>query len=119
MKIVFFTHSIVSDWSHGNAHFLRGLIRALHGRGHDVVACERAGRVRHGTGKVSADGSENSGFWAPKCPAPLKSTADLPRKLALYLTLPYNKSHRVRPKGSAPAAIETRQTRQQVRKQRK
>lgn len=41
MKIVFFVHSLVSDWSHGNAHFLRGLVRALQRRGHEVVACER------------------------------------------------------------------------------
>lgn len=41
MKVVFFVHSVVSDWSHGNAHFLRGLMRALARRGHDVVACER------------------------------------------------------------------------------
>ncbi len=41
MRIVIFVHSIVSDWSHGNAHFLRGLMRALQVRGHQVVACER------------------------------------------------------------------------------
>lgn len=41
MRIVFFTHSLISDWSHGNAHFLRGLVRALERRGHEVVACER------------------------------------------------------------------------------
>jgi spore maturation protein CgeB len=41
MKIVIFAHSIVSDWSHGNAHFLRGLMRALTKRGHEVVGCER------------------------------------------------------------------------------
>jgi spore maturation protein CgeB len=41
MKIVFFTHSLVSDWSHGNAHFLRGLARALGARGHEVVSCEQ------------------------------------------------------------------------------
>lgn len=41
MKIVIFAHSVVSDWSHGNAHFLRGLMRALAHRGHEVVACER------------------------------------------------------------------------------
>jgi spore maturation protein CgeB len=41
MKIVLFAHSLVSDWSHGNAHFLRGLMRALAGRGHSVTACER------------------------------------------------------------------------------
>lgn len=41
MRIVLFAHSVVSDWSHGNAHFLRGLMRALQRRGHEVVACER------------------------------------------------------------------------------
>jgi len=41
MKIVIFAHSFVSDWSHGNAHFLRGLARALGARGHQVVGCER------------------------------------------------------------------------------
>lgn len=41
MKIVLFVHSIVSDWSHGNAHFLRGLMRALAARGHQVSACEQ------------------------------------------------------------------------------
>ncbi|MEX2572024.1 MAG: glycosyltransferase [Gemmatimonadota bacterium] len=41
MKVVVFAHSLVSDWSHGNAHFLRGLARALGGRGHRVVTCER------------------------------------------------------------------------------
>jgi spore maturation protein CgeB len=41
MKIVILAHSFVSDWNHGNAHFLRGLARALRARGHDVLACER------------------------------------------------------------------------------
>src|SRR5215211_2306699 len=36
MKLVFFYHSIVSDWNHGNAHFLRGIARDLIARGHDV-----------------------------------------------------------------------------------
>jgi spore maturation protein CgeB len=40
MKIVLFTHTVVSDWNHGNAHFLRGLMRALQRRGHRVLACE-------------------------------------------------------------------------------
>jgi spore maturation protein CgeB len=41
MRIVYFAHSLVSDWSHGNAHFLRGLARSLGKRGHSVVCCER------------------------------------------------------------------------------
>lgn len=41
MRILIFTHSLVSDWNHGNAHFLRGLARALGLRGHQVVSYER------------------------------------------------------------------------------
>jgi hypothetical protein len=41
VRIIFFVHSVLSDWNHGNAHFLRGLMRALRSRGHDVLACER------------------------------------------------------------------------------
>ena len=36
MKIVLFYHSLVSDWNHGNAHFLRGVATELVERGHDV-----------------------------------------------------------------------------------
>ncbi|MHA6766246.1 CgeB family protein [Sphingobium ummariense] len=42
MKIVYFTHSLLSCWNHGNAHFLRGVLRELIARGHDVTACEPA-----------------------------------------------------------------------------
>ncbi len=40
MRFVLFTHSITSDWNHGNAHFLRGILRALHRAGHQARACE-------------------------------------------------------------------------------
>jgi spore maturation protein CgeB len=43
VKIVYFTHSLLSCWNHGNAHFLRGVLRELQARGHDVVALEREG----------------------------------------------------------------------------
>lgn len=36
MRIVYFTHSLASCWNHGNAHFLRGVLRELLYRGHDV-----------------------------------------------------------------------------------
>ena len=36
MRVAIFCHSIVSDWNHGNAHFLRGIARELIARGHDV-----------------------------------------------------------------------------------
>ncbi len=38
----FFYHSVISDWNHGNAHFLRGLMRALQAHGHSVVCYEPA-----------------------------------------------------------------------------
>lgn len=36
MRIVLFVHSLLSDWNHGNAHFLRGVAGELQSRGHDV-----------------------------------------------------------------------------------
>ncbi|OHB36967.1 MAG: glycosyltransferase, partial [Phenylobacterium sp. RIFCSPHIGHO2_01_FULL_70_10] len=40
MKVVYFTHSLASCWNHGNAHFLRGVLRELIARGHEVAAYE-------------------------------------------------------------------------------
>jgi len=40
MRFVFYTHSLVPDWNHGNAHFLRGVMRELVARGHDALAME-------------------------------------------------------------------------------
>ena len=42
MRILYFTHSLVSCWNHGNAHFQRGLLRELAARGHQVTALEPA-----------------------------------------------------------------------------
>lgn len=42
MKLVLFYHSLVSDWNHGNAHFLRGVVRELIGLGHTVEVYEPA-----------------------------------------------------------------------------
>jgi spore maturation protein CgeB len=42
MRFVLFAHSLVSDWNHGNAHFLRGIVRALQARGHEVRSFEPA-----------------------------------------------------------------------------
>ncbi len=36
MKFVFFYHTLLSDWNHGNAHFLRGIITELLAHGHSV-----------------------------------------------------------------------------------
>ncbi len=40
MKVVLFCHSLVSDWNHGNAHFLRGVTAELLARGHEVRVFE-------------------------------------------------------------------------------
>lgn len=40
MRIVMFYHSLISDWNHGNAHFLRGVVGELLARGHDVRVFE-------------------------------------------------------------------------------
>jgi len=40
MRIVLFCHSLVSDWNHGNAHFLRGVARELLERGHPLDVFE-------------------------------------------------------------------------------
>src|SRR6266851_2615738 len=43
LKIALFAHSLVSDWNHGNAHFLRGLMRELVRMGHSVRCYEELG----------------------------------------------------------------------------
>jgi spore maturation protein CgeB len=40
MRIVLFVHSLLSDWNHGNAHFLRGVAAELVSRGHDLRVYE-------------------------------------------------------------------------------
>lgn len=42
MNFVYFTHSLRSCWNHGNAHFLRGVLRELIAGGHGVRAYEPA-----------------------------------------------------------------------------
>jgi spore maturation protein CgeB len=43
VRFVYFTHSLASCWNHGNAHFLRGVLRELIHAGHEVAAYEPAG----------------------------------------------------------------------------
>lgn len=56
MKVVVFCHSLISDWNHGNAHFLRGVVSELQARGHaiDVYEPEDAWSVQN----LLADGGE-------------------------------------------------------------
>jgi spore maturation protein CgeB len=60
MRLAFFIHSFVSDWNHGNAHFLRGLLDSLARQGHQVASWEprRAWSLQnlladHGIGPVA------------------------------------------------------------------
>lgn len=43
MRIVYFTHSLASCWNHGNAHFVRGVLRELIRCGHEVQVYEPLG----------------------------------------------------------------------------
>lgn len=40
MRVVMFTHSLLSDWNHGNAHFLRGIAGEFLARGYDLRVWE-------------------------------------------------------------------------------
>jgi spore maturation protein CgeB len=42
MRFALFYHSLISDWNHGNAHFLRGVCCELLAEGHSVQVFERA-----------------------------------------------------------------------------
>ena len=42
LRIAYFAHSLRSDWNNGNAHFLRGLMRAITALGHRVTVFEPA-----------------------------------------------------------------------------
>jgi spore maturation protein CgeB len=67
MKIVYFTHSLRSCWNHGNAHFLRGVLRELAARGHDVVSWEPEGAWS--LGNLLADhGREGLAAWEEAYP---------------------------------------------------
>src|ERR687886_2214329 len=90
MRIALFCHSLVSDWNHGNAHFLRGVVAELVARGHDVQCYEprdgwsRANLVaEHGTGPIDDFRREvpalQSTLYDPRRfdPARAVATADL------------------------------------------
>lgn len=40
LRIAYLAHALRSDWNNGNAHFLRGLLRALGVMGHDLIGFE-------------------------------------------------------------------------------
>jgi spore maturation protein CgeB len=67
VRFVLFYHSLVSDWNHGNAHFLRGMLRELQARGHEAVVCEpRNGWSRRNL--VAAQGARATAEFAAAFP---------------------------------------------------
>ncbi|HEU4625306.1 MAG TPA: glycosyltransferase [Steroidobacteraceae bacterium] len=61
MHFVLFYHSLISDWNHGNAHFLRGVATELQAQGHAVSIYEPADgwslrnlRENHGDEPIAA-----------------------------------------------------------------
>jgi spore maturation protein CgeB len=61
VRFVLFYHSLISDWNHGNAHFLRGVVRELLKLGHQVRVLEPANgwslrnlRADHGDAPLQA-----------------------------------------------------------------
>jgi spore maturation protein CgeB len=70
LKIRMFAHSWISDWNHGNAHFLRGLARELINLGHHVRCYEEAhswsmtNLLQEGTDRV-ADAFRNFRIFFP------------------------------------------------------
>jgi spore maturation protein CgeB len=81
MRIVLFVHSLASDWNHGNAHFLRGVVAELLDRGHEVRVLEpREGWSR--TSLVAEQGEEPLRRFARLFPH-LRSELYDPRKVDL------------------------------------
>jgi spore maturation protein CgeB len=66
MRVVYFTHSLQSCWNHGNAHFLRGVLRELVARGHDVAALEPEGAWS--LDNLLADDPEGLASWRAAYP---------------------------------------------------
>ena len=75
-----YTHSFVSDWNHGNAHFLRGVARELQARGHDVWRWSRrtdgAARtcLRHKAARRLTASTATFPNWRPPPMTPNRTT---------------------------------------------
>ncbi len=67
MRIAYFTHSLESCWNHGNAHFLRGVLRELKARGHAVEALEPKDAWSRAN-LVADHGEEALGAWRKAYP---------------------------------------------------
>lgn len=59
LRIAYLAHSFRSDWNNGNAHFLRGLMRALIAMGHDVTLLEPESEWSIDNLRMEAQGEES------------------------------------------------------------
>jgi spore maturation protein CgeB len=64
MRVAIFCHSLVSDWNHGNAHFLRGVATELLAREHDVRVFEPSGAWSRANLLADAGPAALDGFHA-------------------------------------------------------
>lgn len=58
LRLAYFAHSFRSDWNNGNAHFLRGLMRAMVAMGHSVKLLEPASDWSIENLQAEAEGKE-------------------------------------------------------------
>ncbi len=68
MRIIYFTHSLRSCWNHGNAHFLRGVLRELQALGHEVIAFEPAESWSF-SNLLQDAGTDAAGLFAARFPS--------------------------------------------------
>jgi spore maturation protein CgeB len=77
VRIVIFCHSLVSDWNHGNAHFLRGVCAELLDRGHAVDVHEPRLAWSH-ENLIREGGEEAVAEYADAFPQLSSTTYELP-----------------------------------------
>lgn len=63
MRVVIFCQSLISDWNHGNAHFLRGIAGELQARGVEVAVYEPRDSWSLGNLLADAGVSAMAGFF--------------------------------------------------------
>jgi spore maturation protein CgeB len=74
VRVVIFCHSLLSDWNHGNAHFLRGISADLLVRGHEVRVFEPRDAWSV-TNLVAEHGEAPLAHFAEVCPALAATTS--------------------------------------------
>ena len=67
MRFVLFTQSLISCWNHGNAHFLRGVLRELLAQGHQVRSFEPEDSWSR-VNLVNAQGAASASGFATRFP---------------------------------------------------